>query len=143
MHQQMLLFLLGLINLVAAQEPRPCFSPPQWESRIYTRYDAEKSSVAARLSYDSVYQRIRVLQDLTFSGVTNHLDIVRLFQAKLEFILDLKTNNCTRGPLERAWRDIGQLPDAQSLGEAYIGSSGVSGAGIRVTLWSVSSYSPN
>ena len=59
------------------------------------------------------------------------------FQAKLEFTIDLKTKNCSRTTLNRPWSDIGVLYDAQSFGEAYIGSSASTGDGLLVTLWFV------
>lgn len=132
----MLLFLVFcLINLVVAQVPKLCTSPPQWEARIRSTNERQQSTVDARWSYDAVYKRIRVLQDIRFAGGNINSDVLRLFDSQLEFTLDLTTNICTRKPIERPWRDFGPLSDAESLGEAYIGSSGIAGGGIRVTLW--------
>ena len=78
-----------------------------------------------------------VLQDITFGSTENYFDILRLFLNKVQFTVDLKTNNCSRVSLNRPWRDFGQVEGAQNIGEAYIGSSGISGAGVHVTLWSV------
>ena len=129
------LLVFCLVNLAVAQVPRPCTSPPQWEARIYSRSEQRELTVNARLSYDSVYQRVRVLQDMQIGDVNTQNDIIRLFQSKIEFSVDTKTGNCSRIPLARPWRDIGVLLDAQSLGETYIGSSAFPCSGIRVTLW--------
>ena len=122
----LLLVILGLVSLAIAQEPRPCQSPPQWEARLYSYNEQRNLVVSGKLTYDSIYQRVRILEDIRVGDDDSHYNIIRLFQGKLEFTVDLKTGNCSRRPLERPWRDIGVLPDAQSRGEAYVGSFGAS-----------------
>ena len=56
--------VLLLVTAVAyAQVPPPCVSPPQWESR-YFAYDSSRGGmVRARLSYDSIYRRERIIEE--------------------------------------------------------------------------------
>lgn len=132
-------FLLGcLVGVGLGQVPRPCVSPPQWEARIFSYNDGQKLMVMARWVYDSVYQRVRILQDIQIGRDETFFEIIRLFQAKLEFSIDLKTKNCSRTTLNRPWSDIGVLHDAESAGTAYVGSSASPGDGLLVTLWFVS-----
>ena len=132
----LLALVICFIGFALGQQPRPCFSPPQWEARLYSINEQSKMVVTGRLSYDSVYQRVRIVEDIKIGPDDNYYTILRLFQAKIEFSLNMKTKVCTRQPLERPWRDIGLFPDAQSHGEAYIGSSAISGGGLLVSLWS-------
>ena len=131
-----LALVICFIGFAVGQQPLPCTSPSQWEARLYSINEQSKMVVTARLSYDSVYQRVRIVEDIKVGPDDNYYTILRLFQAKIEFSLNMKTRECTRQPLERPWRDIGLFPDAQSHGEAYIGSSAISGGGLLVSLWS-------
>jgi len=134
----LLIFLLGcLVGAGLGQVPRPCVSPPQWEAKIFTYNDGQKLMVMARWVYDSLYQRVRILQDIQVGRDETFFEIIRLFQAKLEFTIDLKTKNCSRTTLNRPWSNIGVLSDAQSFGEAYVGSSASPDDGLLVTIWFV------
>ena len=131
-------FLLGcLVGVGLGQVPRPCVSPPQWEARIFSYNEGQSFMVTARLTYDSVYQRVRILEDIQVGRDESFFEVIRLFQGKLEFTIDLKTRNCSRTTLSRPWRDIGIFPDATSFGEAYVGSSASPGDGLLVTIWFV------
>ena len=62
-----LYFLLLLLTFEASecQLPVPCVSPPQFQAK-YISYDSTRGtgSIQARLSYDSIYRRERILQQL-------------------------------------------------------------------------------
>jgi hypothetical protein len=131
------LFIFCLVSLAIAQVPLPCSTPPQWEARIYSVNEQQKLIVSGKWSYDSVYRRVRILQDIHSADDESYFDILRLFESKIEFVLNVKTGNCTRQPLLRPWRDIGIQPGAINRGEAYLGSSAFPGAGLLVTIWFV------
>lgn len=59
-----LVLSLALLATVAySQVPVPCITPPQWEAR-YLAYDPYKaSSIRARLSYDAIYRRERIVEE--------------------------------------------------------------------------------
>jgi hypothetical protein len=73
------LFAFCLITVAVAQVPRPCTSPPQWEVRIHSSYEQQKLTASAKLSYDSVYQRVRILEDIQFGNDDDYYNIIRLF----------------------------------------------------------------
>ncbi len=56
--------ILCLIGAAAAQVPRPCTSPRQWEARVHSFNPNLDADLLGRLSYDSVYQRTRILQNV-------------------------------------------------------------------------------
>ncbi|CAF1036801.1 unnamed protein product [Rotaria sp. Silwood1] len=103
------IFLLSLIGVVVAQQPRPCASPSQWEALIIDHINDEKITVQGKLSYDSLYQRERFIEEVVV-GDDYYYETIALFQAQLE-------------------------PDARSYGEAYIGSSASPSTGLLVTIW--------
>ncbi|CAF0771098.1 unnamed protein product [Didymodactylos carnosus] len=121
-----------------AQVPRPCVSPPQWEGRLfdYTSDSSERFSRRGRLSYDAVYQRERLIEEIDVGNQTaEYYDVIALFQARIEFVISLRSRNCTRRTINRPFRQFGIAPDARSYGEAYVGTSSGPGAGLLVTIW--------
>lgn len=127
--------LVCLIGLVAAQQPRPCTTPPQWEGRIFDSNEKQQGSVRGKISYDSTYRRVRVIEDIEIGSDEYFFDVLTLADAGVEFIYDLKARNCTRRPFTGPWRDFGIAPDARSYGEAYIGSSALPDTGLLITIW--------
>lgn len=64
MNSALLLLSLALaVTLTYAQVPTPCVTPPQWEAR-YFAYDSSKGdAIRARLSYDAIYKRERIIEE--------------------------------------------------------------------------------
>ena len=131
------IFALCLFSLAVAQQPQPCVTPPQWEGSLFEVNEQQRFLVRGRLSYDSVYRRERLVEEVDVSRHDDYYEILALFDSQIEYIYNFRARNCTRRPLTRAWRDFGIRPNATSFGEAYGGSSSVPGAGVLVTLWFV------
>ena len=129
------ILVLCFVALAAAQEPHPCTSPPQWEANIFDYNQQQKFMVRGRLSYDAVYRRERIIEEVSFGSQGDAFDVVALFDSQTEYIYDFKARNCTRRRIERPWRDFGIPQDARSFGEGYIGSSAAPGLGLLVTIW--------
>lgn len=129
------LVVLCLVGVALAQRPQPCTSPPQWEAQISDYNEEERFGLQGKLSYDSVYRRERLVEEVEEGTDREFYDRLALFQSQIEFVYNFKTRNCTRQPITRAWRDFGIQPDATSYGEAYIGSSVFPGTGLLVTIW--------
>lgn len=132
----MLLFIvLSLTSIAIGQELRPCTSPSQWEARVHSSNRQLHADLQGRLSYDSVYQRTRVLQKVVVGQTETYYDIITLYQAKLVFYINMNSGNCSRYIFDQPWHDFGVQSNAKSLGEAYLGSSAVSDANLLVTIW--------
>ena len=127
--------LLCLVGIVVAQQPRPCTSPPQWEGRIFDSNEKQGASLHGRISYDSTYHRSRIVENIETEDDDFAFDVLTLFDAKIQFIYNLKYQNCSRSIVEEPWQDFGVLPDAQSFGEAYIGSSAIPSGALLITIW--------
>ncbi|CAF3957929.1 unnamed protein product [Rotaria sp. Silwood1] len=128
------LLVLCLIGLSTAQVRQPCVTLPQWEARIYSNNQQQNLTVGGRLSYDSIYHRARLVQEVKASQEETAYDIISLFEPKVEFLLNLRTRQCTRREIDQPWRDFGIQADAKFLGEAYISSSSVPSAGLLITI---------
>ena len=89
----------------------------------------------SRLSYDSVYHRERVADEVDQPGQTEYFDILALFDSRIEFIYNYQARNCTRCEITRPWRDFGIRPNATSFGEAYVDTLAFPGSGVLVTRW--------
>ena len=129
------ILLLGLVAVTLAQQPVPCTSPPQWEARIFDSNEEQKFDVFGRYSYDAVYHRERLIDEVDQGTQEDNYDTVSLFDLQTEFIYNFKSRNCSRRPITRAWRNFAINPNDTSYGEAYLGSSAVPGANILVTIW--------
>ena len=53
----------------------------------------------------------------------------------VEYAYNLKTKVCNKTTVTRDWKNFGIPENAKSLGESYIGSSAIPGAGILTTMW--------
>lgn len=129
------LLLLCLVGVALAQTPLPCTTPPQWEASLFDNNEERQFGLEGRLSYDSIYHRERIIDEVDEATEEEFFDNIALFDLKVEYIYNFKARNCTRRPLTRPWRDLGVRGNDTSYGEAYVGSSAVSGAGMLVTIW--------
>jgi len=127
--------VLCLVGIAVAQRPVPCVTPPQWEARIFYINEKQQFGLEGRLSYDAVYHRERIVDEVEVGHQDDFYDVVALFDLKIEYIFNFRARNCTRRPLTRDWRDYGIRANDTSFGEAYIGSSAFPGAGVLVTIW--------
>jgi hypothetical protein len=127
--------VLCLVGIAVAQRPVPCVTPPQWEGRFIDINEKQQFGLEGRLSYDSVYHRERIAEEIEEGRHDDFFDILTLFESQIEFAYNFRTRNCTRRPITRPWRDFGIRANDTSFGEAYIGSSAFPGAGVLVTIW--------
>lgn len=134
------ILLFCLVGIAVAQVPQPCISPRSWEGRIYDSNEQRHVSLFGRISYDAVYHRTRLIETIEAGSEELDFDVLALYDARIEFIYDLRHRNCTRRELTQPWRDFGILPDARSYGEAYLGSSAFSDTGLLITIWFVSLF---
>ena len=123
------------IPWVNAQVPKPCTSPTLWEGRVKTYNKKLKGQLMANISYDSIYQRTRVLQHVKVDETETYYNIITWYKRKISYFIDVKTGHCSLVRNEEIWRDYGIQSDAQSLGEKYLGSSAVPMASLLVTIW--------
>jgi hypothetical protein len=131
---------LCLVAFAAAQQPVPCVTPPQWEANFFELNEQQRTMVRGRLTYDSVYHRERVVEEVDVGPQVTRNEILALFDSQIQYTFDFRTRTCTRAPITRAWRNFGIRPNATSFGEAYVGSSALPSAGILVTIWYVFSF---
>lgn len=132
--------VLCLIGLAVAQQPVPCNTPNSWEGSIYAVDEEEHFRVQGRISYDAVYHRERIVDEVDEPGDRHFYDILALFDSQVEYVFNFRARNCTRRELTRPWRNFGINANDTSFGEAYVGSSGFPGAGVLVTIWLVNFY---
>ncbi|CAF4316606.1 unnamed protein product, partial [Adineta steineri] len=106
-----------------------------WEETVFDSNEQEKLVVQGRLSYDARNHRERILEKIAIGHQNNSYDRIALFDSQIEYIYDFNAQNCTRRSLTRSWRDFGIRSDAQSYGEAYVGTAVIPGLGLLVTMW--------
>jgi hypothetical protein len=124
-----------LIGTAVAQRPVPCTTPPQWEASIYDTNEQQRFGLEGRLTYDAIYHRERIIDEVQEGTEDEYFDNIALFDLKVEFSYNFKTRNCSRREITRPWRDFGIRANDTSYGEAYIGTSAIPGAGVLVTIW--------
>lgn len=91
--------------------------------------------VRGKLTYDSVYQRERIIEERILGSDQEFLDRLYLHNAQVEYVYNFKTKQCTKQTITRPWRNLGVPQNATSMGESYIGSSAVPNANILTTIW--------
>lgn len=126
---------LCLIGMVVAQRPVPCTTPPQWEGRIFEVDEKQNFRLEGLFSYDSIYRRERIADEIEEGDTRDFFDVLALFDSRIEFVYNFRARNCTRREITRPWRNFAINPNDTSYGEAYIGSSAFPGSGVLVTIW--------
>lgn len=81
----------------------------------------------ARLTYDAVFKRERVIDEVYTNSSKEHYDIIYLHQEQKQYKLNLKTRECSIENITRPWRNIAIPESAQSLGQSYIGTGQLPG----------------
>jgi hypothetical protein len=132
------IFVLCLIGVVVGQVPRPCTTTGQWEAHVHSSNPKLEADLRAEVSYDSVYQRTRVLQRAKVGQTETYYNIITLYAARLVYYVNMITGECSHYTYDEPWHDFGVQSDAKSLGEAYIGSPMIPDAALLVTIWFVS-----
>ena len=87
------------------------------------------------LSYDSVYQRERFIEEQRLGTDKEFFDNLYLHNQNVLYKFNLKTRECKKNPVDRPWRNFGIPQNATAYGESYIGSSAVPNANILTTIW--------
>jgi len=128
---------LCLLGLVAAQAPVPCTTPTQWEATVFEINEQQRLMIRGRFSYDAVYHREHIIEEVDVGRSDDTYEVVTLFDLNIEYIYDFKARTCTHRQLNRPWRNFSIPLNSQSLGEVYVGTSAVPGAGILSTIWYV------
>jgi len=101
-----LILICLAVSTVMAQVPTPCVSPPQWEAR-YFGYDESKNEVIrARVSYDSIYKRERVIDEFILGAQDDFYDTLYLHSQNIQYRYNFKTKTCEKGTNTRDWYDL-------------------------------------
>lgn len=101
------------------------------------QYDNSKlETVRARISYDAVYQRERIIEEYRLNTTQGAVDVIYLHKQDIMYVYDLKQKTCQRKASDRPWREFGIPKNATSLGESFIGSSSIPKANLLTTVWS-------
>jgi hypothetical protein len=131
-----LLCFAALMSMTVSQKPTPCQTPPQWEGRYFEYDPIKKEQTRARYTYDAIYQRERIVEEYTLGTDDEFYDTLYLHSQKVQYKFNFKTKNCTATTVDRPWKYFSIPANATFLGESYIGSSAVPGAGLLATIWS-------
>jgi hypothetical protein len=91
--------------------------------------------IRARISYDAVYKRERIIEEFRLGDDDEYFDVLFLHNQQMEYRYNLKTKECQKQPITRPWTDYGVPKNSTSYGESYIGSAAVPNANILVTIW--------
>ncbi|XP_035657336.1 mammalian ependymin-related protein 1-like [Branchiostoma floridae] len=134
----LLLFAAVCVAVTYSQVLEPCMAPDLWEARV-SRIDPEKRfSERARMSYDATNRRVRRIEEVNLLEDKEFYDVLYIHNTEpgTEYRLNLKTKECQKREMSNAWRPFQVPPNSTFLGESYIGTGAVPGAGVLTELWS-------
>ncbi|KAM9323231.1 mammalian ependymin-related protein 1 [Pholidichthys leucotaenia] len=127
-------FVLGSPRLDGPAAAGPCLAPSQWEGRWVVYDHSTGRNSRAAVSYDSLNQRIRVLQQhKKHTPCQRFFEYIYLYQSMVMFQIDQKTKECSKIALTEAW-DPFDIPDNSTFEEQYI--IGGPGDNVEVQEWS-------
>merc|ERR1712121_633824 len=113
--------LCALVAAAAAQQPKPCQTPPQWQGRFERRADKFNYTKYAEITYDETNKRVREVEFLVEGSNKTAYDVLYLHNVNEEYRIDLKTKNCTKHPLSRPFIHFGIPPEARYVGSEVVG----------------------
>merc|ERR1712154_159885 len=113
--------LCALVAVAAAQQPKPCQTPPQWQGKFERRADKFNATQYAEITYDETNKRVREIEKLIEGSNKTAYDILYLHNVNEEYRIDLKTKNCTKHPLSRPFIPFGMPDGAHYVGAANVG----------------------
>ncbi|XP_076443031.1 mammalian ependymin-related protein 1-like [Babylonia areolata] len=113
--------LLLCVALAAAQQPRPCETPEQFEARILTHDFKNGFTQKAKISYDGLNKRVREVEELELGKDREFYDVLYLFQNNREYRVNLKDKKCNTTTLSRPFIPAGVPPGAHYNGQAVVG----------------------
>ena len=98
----LVVFLLA-VSAVYCQKPIPCTTPPQWSAR-FMEYDRSRGAgYSGKITYDAIYKRERTIEEVQLGQNRTYYDILRLYNQKIEYVLDIVAKKCTQQPITRDW----------------------------------------
>lgn len=117
---RLLLLLSAVLGLELHPEASPCLAPAQWEAR-WVQYDHNSGrNSRAAVSYDSINQRLRLLQQhKKHTPCQRYFEFIYLYQSSVMFQIDQKTKECSKLPLTDSW-DPFDIPDNSTFEDQYI-----------------------
>merc|ERR1712136_380288 len=137
MNKYCALILFCLISVVLSQQHR-CVAPSFFEAHLQM-YDHRTGFFRdGRFSYDSVEQKVRIVEEVSENATQPQYDELMLFGMKKRFSLDLKTKKCEVSDLTEPFRHIEAGIESHYMGESTIGlpSPRAVGMGVVLSSWS-------
>ncbi|CAH1261897.1 EPDR1 [Branchiostoma lanceolatum] len=133
----LLLFAAVCLAVAHSQILQPCSPPPLWEARISRIDPVKQFSERAKVSYDGANKRVRRIEEVNLLQDKEFFDVLYLHNTEpgTEYRLNLKSKECEKKELTEPWRPFEVPPNATFLGESYIGTGAVPGAGVLTELW--------
>ena len=74
--------------------------------------------IRARISYDAIYKRERVIEEYQLGREDDFFDVLYLHNQNVEYRYNFKTKICTKQQVTKEWRNFGIPSNAKSLGES-------------------------
>jgi len=110
---------------VQGQVFKTCPGPKLFEARM-NWYDKERQFyVRGAMAYDEANRRISEFEDETYAGNRTVYRKLKMWNTNKEYIVDLKTKNCTVVPVRGPWHTYGAPSDAKLVFDATIGAVGI------------------
>merc|ERR1711963_1383096 len=132
-----MLFALVLfcVAFAAAQVPRPCQSPTQWEGRIYRSDESKNFTQFAKISYDEQGKRVREIEELEFGSDREFYDVIYLHNENKEYRLELKSRKCNVSTISRPFIPAGIPVEGRYVGEAVVGPVNIANEHVTVVTY--------
>ncbi|XP_078672259.1 mammalian ependymin-related protein 1-like [Branchiostoma floridae x Branchiostoma belcheri] len=132
---KVLVFLVAACAVVYGQEPQPCIAPKLWEARMSRIDPAKRFYERARISYDAINRRVRIIEEVNIKEQRDFFDVLFLHEVGKEYKFNLRTKECAVSAIAEQFRPFEVPPNATSFGESYIGTGAFPGEGVLITLW--------
>ncbi|KAM9857725.1 ependymin-like [Aulostomus maculatus] len=130
------LSILGLlVATAAAQQPKPCVSPPLMTGGVSVMTANGSVMSTGLISYDAIGQRVRVRATGVIGSQNFIMDQLMLFNKKVYYEVDWTNMSCTKKALDTTFIPMRVPLDAKLMGQVVLGSSSSWGMGVLVNTW--------
>jgi hypothetical protein len=130
-----IVLVLAGAALVAAQHPRHCVAPYEFEAHAFQMAPKEQFFRRGHFAYDAREERTSLFEEVLNGTDDEYFHTIELFRERKAFKFNLKTKTCTVEEIKHRFHRIEVPRNASFVGESIIGTNAFLNSGLLTNHW--------
>jgi len=123
------------VALVAAQHPRHCVAPLEFEAHAFQMAPKEQFFRRGHFAYDARNERTSLFEEVQNGTDDEGYHVIELFRERRAYRFNFKTKVCTVEEIKHRFHRIEVPRNASFVGEAIIGTNAFENSGLLTNHW--------